>query len=95
MQFVIITFNDQGLPRRARLDVQRVDSGFLAPLFAHVCNELTSIVAANIFWRATYRGRFIRTRFAIDAAPTKTRQVIKRDLKVSLPAITSRQPLLT
>ena len=54
------TFNDPVLPRRAWLDVQRVGSAFLAPLFDHLRNELTSIVAANIFWRATYRGQFIK-----------------------------------
>ena len=54
------TFNDSVLPRRAWLDVQRVGSAFFTPLFHHIRDELTSIVAANIFWRATYRGQFIK-----------------------------------
>jgi hypothetical protein len=42
------------------LDVSRVGSAFLTRLFDHVCNELTSIVAANIFWRAPYRGQLVK-----------------------------------
>ena len=54
------TFNDSVLPRRAWLDVQRVGSAFFAPLFHHIRNELASIVAANILWRATYRGQLVK-----------------------------------
>ena len=54
------TFNDPVLPRRAWLDVQRVGSAFLAPLFDHLRNELTSIIAANILWRAPYRRQFLK-----------------------------------
>lgn len=54
------TFNDPVLPRRTWIDVQRVSSAFFAPLFHYIRNELASIVAANIFWRATYCGQFIK-----------------------------------
>ncbi len=43
------TFNDAVLPRRAWLHIQRVGSAFFTPLFHHIRDELTSIVAANIF----------------------------------------------
>jgi len=48
-QSEVETFNDSVLPRRARLDLQRVGSAFPAPLFHHIRDELASIVAANIF----------------------------------------------
>ncbi len=54
------TFNDPVLPRIAWLDVQRVGSAFFTTFFHHIRDELTSIVAANISWRATYRCQFIK-----------------------------------
>ena len=47
------TFNDPVLPRRAWLDVQRVGSALLAPLFDHLRNEVAFIVAASYYWRAS------------------------------------------
>ena len=52
--------NDSVLPRRAWLDVQRVGSAFFTPLFHHFRDEITSIVAANISWRATYHGQLVK-----------------------------------
>jgi hypothetical protein len=50
------TFNDSVLPWRDWLDTQRVGYAFFTPLFHHIRDELTSIVATNIFWRATVAG---------------------------------------